>query len=85
MDFDSPDNIPAERQTLYCVPVPGESEWAKQAACVWSGRNSDDLTGDCDQSTRSVAKRQLSDEDHDEMETDEENGKGQTGVCLGKR
>lgn len=29
--LDSPRNVTKERQTFYCVPIPGETEWAKKA------------------------------------------------------
>ncbi|CAO2583526.1 Mini-chromosome maintenance complex-binding protein [Lemmus lemmus] len=31
LDLDSPRSTTAERQTFYCVPVPGESSWVKEA------------------------------------------------------
>ncbi|XP_063047874.1 mini-chromosome maintenance complex-binding protein [Engraulis encrasicolus] len=30
VDFHSRNNLPSERQTFYCVPVPGESPWVKE-------------------------------------------------------
>lgn len=30
LDIDSPNNITMDRQTLYCVPIPGESKWTKE-------------------------------------------------------
>ncbi|XP_078668117.1 mini-chromosome maintenance complex-binding protein-like [Branchiostoma floridae x Branchiostoma belcheri] len=30
IDLDSPQNVTLDRQTLYCVPVPGENSWVKQ-------------------------------------------------------
>ena len=32
VDFNSEDNITLERQTLYCIPVPGENEWLKNVS-----------------------------------------------------
>lgn len=29
MDLDSSKNVTTERQTFYCIPVPGESSWVK--------------------------------------------------------
>lgn len=37
IDFDSPRNVTSERQIFYCVPVPGETQWASDeysAQCV---------------------------------------------------
>ncbi|XP_032220134.1 mini-chromosome maintenance complex-binding protein [Nematostella vectensis] len=31
VDFNSPKCVTSEKQTYYCVPIPGETEWAKQA------------------------------------------------------
>ena len=28
--LESPRNVTMDRQTLYCVPVPGENDWVKQ-------------------------------------------------------
>ena len=30
INFDSPNNVTTDRQTLYCVPIPGETAWAKK-------------------------------------------------------
>ena len=32
---ESEDNVTLERQTLYCVPVPGENEWVKQVSFLF--------------------------------------------------
>ncbi|KAF6725600.1 Mini-chromosome maintenance complex-binding protein [Oryzias melastigma] len=29
VDFNSKNNVTAERQTFYCVPIPGENSWVK--------------------------------------------------------
>lgn len=30
VDFNSKNTVTAERQTFYCVPIPGESPWVKE-------------------------------------------------------
>jgi len=30
IDFESPKNVTADRQTIYCIPVPGENDWVKR-------------------------------------------------------
>ena len=30
INMESPSNITLDRQTLYCVPIPGENDWVKQ-------------------------------------------------------
>ena len=32
IDFNSEQNVTLERQTLYCVPVPGENKWLKNVS-----------------------------------------------------
>lgn len=29
MNWDHPSNVMGDRQTLYCVPIPAESQWVK--------------------------------------------------------
>ncbi|CDQ58567.1 unnamed protein product [Oncorhynchus mykiss] len=50
VDLNSRNTVTAERQTFYCVPIPGESPWAKEisflSAVIYSafGKYSDPLT-----------------------------------------
>ena len=86
MDFNSPENVHGERQTLYCVPIPGESDWVKQTECFWSGQNGDTLSGNgCQSPPRTAAKRSLDEDDHDKMETDDEIDKGEAGACRRRK
>lgn len=32
IDFNSKENVTLERQTLYCVPIPGENKWLKNVS-----------------------------------------------------
>lgn len=32
--FDHPSNVTGDRQTLYCVPIPGESPWVKHVSLL---------------------------------------------------
>ncbi|XP_058651850.1 mini-chromosome maintenance complex-binding protein isoform X1 [Onychostoma macrolepis] len=39
VDFNSRNTVTSERQTFYCVPIPGESQWAKESyACTSQAR-----------------------------------------------
>uniref|UniRef100_A0A672L889 Mini-chromosome maintenance complex-binding protein n=1 Tax=Sinocyclocheilus grahami TaxID=75366 RepID=A0A672L889_SINGR len=35
VDFNSRNTVTSERQTFYCVPIPGESQWAKEISFIW--------------------------------------------------
>ena len=34
IDFDSHRNVTLDRQTLYCVPIPGENEWVRKVGQI---------------------------------------------------
>ena len=36
VDLNSPRTTTLERQTFYCVPVPGESTWVKEISFIWN-------------------------------------------------
>ena len=36
MLYESDKSVTLERQTLYCVPIPGENEWVKQVSFQFS-------------------------------------------------
>ena len=38
IDVDHPENVTADRQTLYCVPIPGETPWVKAVSYLESTR-----------------------------------------------
>lgn len=65
IDTESPRSVTSERQTFYCVPIPGETDWAKKAFA--------DTTGNSGQATTSRIttgnKRGLEDEEMKEDNT----------------
>lgn len=38
VNYDSPNSVTSEKHTFYCVPIPGETEWAKQSYADKSAR-----------------------------------------------
>uniref|UniRef100_A0A672LD47 Mini-chromosome maintenance complex-binding protein n=1 Tax=Sinocyclocheilus grahami TaxID=75366 RepID=A0A672LD47_SINGR len=38
VDFNSRNTVTSERQTFYCVPIPGESQWAKEISFICQAR-----------------------------------------------
>ncbi|KTF80659.1 hypothetical protein cypCar_00036069 [Cyprinus carpio] len=36
VDFNSRNTVTSERQTFYCVPIPGESQWVKEISFTWT-------------------------------------------------
>jgi len=70
--LESPRNVTKERQTLYCVPIPGETEWAKK---TFAGRNvASGLQSQAPQPKNAGIKRSL-DEEMDEGTATVEHGK----------
>ncbi|XP_062508739.1 mini-chromosome maintenance complex-binding protein-like [Corticium candelabrum] len=67
VDVDAAGNVIFERQPLYCVPIPGEAEWAKEAYRNMSKRSHVEGTASL-VSTTGREKRRLDDE---ESETEE--------------
>lgn len=78
LDEDPAVTITDERTTLYCIPIPAETEWAKAAF----KRDSGFELGD-GQAFRRTAKREFSDDDDndDKMEGDVQNGDGLRKRC----
>ena len=37
IDFDSPKNVTEDRQTFYCIPIPGETKWVKEVSSKLNG------------------------------------------------
>ncbi|XP_041370136.1 mini-chromosome maintenance complex-binding protein-like [Gigantopelta aegis] len=58
IDVDSPANVTMDRQTLYCVPIPGESDWVKEG---YASQNVRDTASTSSQAVR--RKRSLDEED----------------------
>lgn len=64
IDYESTKNVTADRQTIYCIPVPGENDWVKRAYAEMSPAFS--AAGDGLQT--SGQKRSAEDVDNEEME-----------------
>lgn len=70
--LESPRNVTKERQTFYCVPIPGETEWAKRTFA--GGNVASGLQSQASQRKNPGIKRSL-DEEMDEGTATAQNGK----------
>uniref|UniRef100_A0A8C1A696 Mini-chromosome maintenance complex-binding protein n=1 Tax=Cyprinus carpio carpio TaxID=630221 RepID=A0A8C1A696_CYPCA len=72
VDFNSRNTVTSERQTFYCVPIPGESQWVKEISFTWTQKLARVVP-----STSYVPNRhKRSYEEDDEMDTQPQQMKG---------
>lgn len=71
--LESPRNVTKERQTFYCVPIPGETEWAKKSFA--GGNVTPGLESQASLRKNPVIKRGLEEDMDDEGTTTDQHGK----------
>lgn len=62
IDFESPNNVTADRQTIYCIPVPAENKWVKAA---YAEMSTFEVKSNKDLSSSRQQKRLVDDADDD--------------------
>uniref|UniRef100_A0A8C1XKS4 Mini-chromosome maintenance complex-binding protein n=1 Tax=Cyprinus carpio TaxID=7962 RepID=A0A8C1XKS4_CYPCA len=76
VDFNSRNTVTSERQTFYCVPIPGESQWVKEISFTWTQKLARVVP-----STSYVPNRhKRSYEEDDEMDTQPQQMKAQSSA-----
>ncbi|MEE6486655.1 hypothetical protein FKM82_014659 [Ascaphus truei] len=75
VDLDSGQTVTAERQTFYCVPVPGESTWVKEAYASSSQARV------CPSTSYTTSRQKRSYEEDEDMGPRKEQNTGESHAC----